>query len=62
LYEQLNSPYDENLPGFSLKDMDELYKSEFVSSNQSGIKAIGNWIWDQMRGFGQTAYSSDLRG
>ena len=61
LYQQLNDPYDENLPNISLKDMDESYKADFVQQNQSGVKTATNWIWDQLRGIGVTPYASDFR-
>jgi chromosome segregation ATPase len=30
LYQQLNEPFDENLPNIALKDIDEAYKADFV--------------------------------
>ena len=61
LYQQLNDPYDDKLPNISLKDIDESYKADFVQQNQSGIKTAANWIWDQLRSIGVTAYAPDLR-
>lgn len=61
LYQQLVDPYDEKLPNISLKDMDEYYKADFVQHNQNALKTAGNWIWDQLRSVGVTAYAPDLR-
>lgn len=59
LYQQLNNPYDDKLPGTSLKDMDDLYKADFVQQNQNQLKTLGGFLYDQLRGLGTTVYAQN---